>query len=255
MVAKLEQGRPVYKDQSDKDKEVKSNPISTTTRANKTVKEAIVDNSQFSEFLKTFQQLSVSLIERNDKANVHIKVECHNSSKETGNIDKGIDTNKGVNFISFLPDEAEKDSEVITEEVLIVIKRKSPDTETRVGWPAKVRNATRRKEVYTTLNQTDTNSRSEAAVTRTVEDSVASKQFSLREDLEKYFPKISLMQLLDSSKQIAEEWKDIENKSASTKLNEILIQEKATVVDTGAGCPGITTKPKTNDYIEEEMYK
>ncbi|OMH83944.1 Retrovirus-related Pol polyprotein from transposon [Zancudomyces culisetae] len=272
LVAKLEQSTNGRRDIQAAIKSSKPTTKNAATRSGKSVKELTTEAGQFGEFLKTFQELSVSLLEKLDQtvastknwgsqAKVerastwecyychekgHRKFECPRFQKEH--------EEKKVNFLSIGTEPTEVD------EVLMVEKRKATDAAGRVGRPAKIRNT----------GDMDAQELRAERVTQPESGTIDRvKKFSLREELEKVYPKISMIQLLQNSEKIAQDWKNIVEVSPQTALNEIRIQEKATtncsmtveiyqlqwkaVVDTGAACSVITTGALNKIGLEPNM--
>ncbi|OMH80343.1 Transposon Tf2-11 polyprotein [Zancudomyces culisetae] len=259
-VTKMEQSKNGRGDTLALAKSSKPATKNAATRAGKTVKELTTESGQFGEFLKTFQELSVSLLEKLDKTVAPKKEYVSQSKVERASAwecyychEKGHrrfecplfqkeHAEKKVNFLDM-------DKEItIEDEVLTVEKRKAVESMGRVGRPAKVRN-TRETEEPEVLTE------------RSVQPEFVridkGKKFNLREELEKVYPKISMIQLLHNSEKIAQEWKNIVEVGPNTALNEIRLQEKTTtncsmsveiyqqqwkaVVDTGAACSVVTT--------------
>ncbi|OMH85256.1 hypothetical protein AX774_g1209 [Zancudomyces culisetae] len=260
LVTKLEQGSSIKNDVQQSGKPTKASTKNAASRAGKSVKDLTTESAQFGEFLRTFQDLSVSLLEKLDKT-----VVANNTSRSSAKVErpntwecyychakghrrfecpqlKSESSDKKVNYISV-------DKEVLeSDEVLMVEKRKADEQLVRVGRPVKSRN---------TSEQEDSGARIEKVNRPGVPSVEKNKSFNLREELEKVYPKISMIQLLQNSEKIAEDWRNIAEVAPRAAINEIRLQEKTTtncsmtveiyqlqwkaVVDTGAACSVITT--------------
>ncbi|OMH82628.1 DNA damage-inducible protein 1 [Zancudomyces culisetae] len=286
---KSEQGvyrKSEYKDKVSKMKELSKNAAS---RQGRTIKDMSKDKESYAAMIRKFEELSVSLLAKVDEVvdkklksyrpentNVykcfycqeegHNKFECQ-KWKAQKNQDSNSKINSNVNFIDIV---GEKESD--SKQLFAVEKRKNNslnDTTTEIR--ARKRNNTaatstlsenfiKEKTVEKNVEEIDEDVPLSVQIQKRYNPRIqnGTKAFSLRDELNKVYPKISLIQLLDSSPILAKALVGLCNKKDTSEINEISIhewkitncraqvqifgQDISAVIDTGAACSVVGPK-------------
>ncbi|OMH82317.1 DNA damage-inducible protein 1 [Zancudomyces culisetae] len=261
---------------------IKEATRNAASKQGKTIKEMAKDQAPYAAMIKKFEEMSVNLLSRVDEA-IDKKLKSYNTAntrsytcyfcQEEGHRrfecqkwkaqqNKGSKEEAGtnVNYIDLVKMDDVKDQEIFAVEKRGYAQNdKSSDQR-----PSKRANRTVTQERnMTSAEATEVEKEIEevrediplrAQLTKRYYNKVVdgNKKFSLKEELEKVYPKINLIQLLNTSPSLSKELVKICDRAEAAEINEIQLQEKKTtncralvevfgqeimaVIDTGAAC-------------------
>ncbi|OMH79370.1 Retrovirus-related Pol polyprotein from transposon [Zancudomyces culisetae] len=272
------------KERVTKFKEITRNAASKQGRA---IKDMSKDKEPYAAMIRKFEELSVNLLAKVDEvvekklktynlgsAQVYKCYYCHEDGhrkfeckkwKSLQNDEQSVKTGTNVNYIELVRTE-----DCQGQELVAVEKRKSDfrdiTSEKRANkrintaaTPSDSSENTNTSEINKDVDKINKNTPLKAQVYKRYINKITdgTKKFSLKEELDKIYPKISLIQLLNSSPGLTAELVSICDKSNTAEINEIQLQPKKVtnckaqvqifgqnilaVVDTGAACSVVSS--------------